>query len=68
MTGDSMEKETRTTSPNPTENADANSRREFVRKLGKYATYAAPFTILAFSAKADSGSSGGPSPQKAHKR
>jgi formiminotetrahydrofolate cyclodeaminase len=32
------------------------NRRELVTKLGKYAAYAAPFTVLALNSKAASGS------------
>lgn len=32
-----------------------DSRRDLVRKLGRFAVYAAPFTVLAFTKKADAG-------------
>ena len=35
-----------------------DTRRDVARKLGRFAAYAAPFTVLALSAKA--GSSSGP--------
>ena len=35
-------------------------RREVVQKLGKFAAYAAPFTVLAFTKKASAASSHGP--------
>ncbi len=38
-------------------------RRDAVRKLGKFAAYAAPFTVLAVSAKAAQTSGGGFHPQ-----
>jgi hypothetical protein len=36
-------------------------RRELVRKLGKFAMYAAPFTVLAHTNRAEAASGGGPS-------
>jgi hypothetical protein len=38
------------------------SRRDVVRKLGKFAAYAAPFTVLAFTQKANAASGSGPRP------
>lgn len=35
-------------------------RREVVRKLGKFAAYAAPFTVLAFTKKAAAATTRGP--------
>ena len=36
--------------------AEANdNRRDAVRKLGRFAAYAAPFTVLALTQKADAG-------------
>ncbi len=40
--------------------SEKQNRRELVTKLGKFAVYAAPFTVLALNSKAAS-SSGGPS-------
>jgi hypothetical protein len=42
---------------------DLENRRELVRRLGKFAAYAAPFTVLASTGKAigGHGSGGGPS-------
>ena len=37
-----------------------DTRRDLARKLGRFAAYAAPFTVLALSAKA--GTSSGPGP------
>jgi len=37
-------------------------RRQLVRKLGRLAAYAAPFTVLAFAKKANAASGGGPRP------
>jgi hypothetical protein len=36
------------------------NRREVVQKLGKFAAYAAPFTVLAFTKKASAASGHGP--------
>lgn len=47
------------------QDADLEGRREAIRKLGQYAAYAAPFTVLASNMKATgagSGSGGGPRP------
>ena len=44
-----------------TESGD--TRRDMARKLGKYAAYAAPFTVLALSSKAATSSGGGPHPR-----
>ena len=41
-----------------------DTRREIARKLGRFAAYAAPFTVLALSAKA--GTSSGPGPHLKH--
>ena len=41
-----------------TEPAETQRRRDVVRKLGTFAAYAAPFTVLALSSKA--GTSSGP--------
>jgi hypothetical protein len=43
------------------ETPEMNDRREALKKLGKFSAYVAPFTVLALSAKAASGSTGGPS-------
>jgi hypothetical protein len=45
-----------------TDDEDLANRRELVRRLGKFAAYAAPFTILASTGKAigGHGSGGGP--------
>lgn len=40
---------------NPVETETDDSRRDVVRKLGRFAAYAAPFTVLAFTKKADAG-------------
>jgi len=43
-----------------TQPAETQHRRDVVRKLGTFAAYAAPFTVLALSSKA--GTSSGPGP------
>lgn len=40
--------------------AEAIERRDLVQKLGKFALYAAPFTVLAHTNRAEAASSGGP--------
>jgi hypothetical protein len=40
------------------EECEPEGRREAVRKLGKYAAYAAPFTLLAVNARAAQSGSG----------
>jgi len=47
------------TNEKPNENAGTD-RREAIQKLGRFAMYAAPFTVLALSAKGATGSSGAP--------
>ena len=45
----------------PTANTpDESGRRDVVKNLGKFAAYAAPFTVLAFTQKAAAASGGGP--------
>ncbi len=51
------DKETET---NPTPND--RDRRDVIRKLGRFAAYAAPFTVLAITKKADAATGGGPRP------
>jgi hypothetical protein len=46
------------------ESAEAVQRRELVRKLGRFAVYAAPFTILALTPKKASASAVGKFPGK----
>ena len=43
----------------PDENAPAD-RREAIQKLGRFAAYAAPFTVLALTKKADAATGHGP--------
>jgi hypothetical protein len=42
-----------------TESVEQQGRREVVQKLGKFAAYAAPFTVLAFTKKASAASGHG---------
>jgi hypothetical protein len=43
--------------------SEKQNRRELVTKLGKFAAYAAPFTVMALNSKA--GTSSGPGPHAA---
>jgi hypothetical protein len=43
-----------------TQSVEQQGRREVVQKLGKFAAYAAPFTVLAFTKKASAASGHGP--------
>jgi hypothetical protein len=43
----------------PDEN-DKSDRRDVMRKLGRFAAYAAPFTVLAMTKKADAATGHGP--------
>ena len=43
---------------NPSEQSGLEGRRKAVQKLGKYAAYAAPFTLLAVNARAAQTGSG----------
>ena len=40
--------------------AEKSDRREVVQKLGRFAAYAAPFTVLALTQKADAATGHGP--------
>jgi hypothetical protein len=40
--------------------AQKSHRREALQKLGRFAAYAAPFTVLAMTKKADAGTGHGP--------
>jgi hypothetical protein len=44
------------------ETSERQNRREVVRKLGRFAAYAAPFTIMAMSSKVQAVTAGGPGP------
>ncbi len=39
---------------------ESEERREMLEKFGKFAVYAAPFTVLAFAKKADAATGTGP--------
>jgi hypothetical protein len=54
------EKNLMQTDTSTVETPEMNDRREALKKLGKFSAYVAPFTVLALSAKAESGSGGGP--------
>ncbi len=56
----------RETQDNETQDNNAQGRREVVLKLGKFAAYAAPFTVLALTKKADAATGGGPRPLGRH--
>ena len=55
---------------NPTDeivsSSEKQNRRELVTKLGKFAAYAAPFTVMALNSKAASGSGAAPTPASRH--
>lgn len=40
--------------------AETKDRRDTVKKLGRFAAYAAPFTLLALTKKADAATARGP--------
>ena len=44
----------------PAENTESSDRREALQKLGRFAAYAAPFTLLAVTKKADAATGHGP--------
>ncbi len=50
------------------EATEQNDRREALKKLGKYAAYVAPFTVLALSSKVQAASATGPAPHGAASR
>jgi hypothetical protein len=54
------EKELESEQTAETEPTETQHRRDVVRKLGRFAAYAAPFTVLALNSKA--GTSSGPGP------
>ena len=58
MHTDNLQTHNNTASPTAPDRDDEN-RRELVRKLGKFAVYAAPFTVLALKGKAAGGSGTG---------
>ncbi|MBV9294882.1 MAG: hypothetical protein JO145_04860 [Acidobacteriaceae bacterium] len=60
-----MDQKVNQSQSNVPENQDLENRRDVVRRLGKYAVYAAPFTLLSkASAIGGTGSSSGPSRAK----
>ena len=46
--------------------AENPERREMMEKFGKFAAYAAPFTVLALAQKADAATGTGPVKHTAH--
>ena len=44
----------------PSDNGKAAQRREALRKMGRFAVYAAPFTVLALTNKAEAATGHGP--------
>lgn len=55
-----MDQEMNRSEMTPAQEADKENRRDAAKKLGKYAAYAAPFILLASTAKgASQGGSGG---------
>lgn len=53
-----MDQQTNKLPIGPAREPESEGRREAVRKLGKYAAYAAPFTLLAVNARAQQSGSG----------
>jgi hypothetical protein len=49
----------------PAENVNSD-RREAMQKIGRFAVYAAPFTVLALTQKADAATGHGPVPTYHH--
>jgi len=47
--------------------AENPERRELMEKFGKFAAYAAPFTVLALARKADAATGTGPVKHTAHR-
>jgi hypothetical protein len=52
--------------PEDRQATDTDNRRDVVRKLGRFAAYAAPFTVLALTKKADAATGSGPRPLGRH--
>lgn len=46
--------------------AENPERRELIERFGKFAAYAAPFTVLAFAQKADAATGTGPGKHVVH--
>ena len=55
-----MEQTDKKAEPESVAASSLQDRREVTRKLGKFAIYAAPFTVMAFTARANTGSGHGP--------
>jgi hypothetical protein len=56
--------DSKTTDPRiePQQDNEHQNRRELARKLGKFAAYAAPFTVMALTNKAQAASGKAPGP------
>jgi hypothetical protein len=55
-----MEQNTNENVNNNSNDAAGTDRREVMQKLGRFAMYAAPFTVLALTKKADAATGHGP--------
>jgi hypothetical protein len=69
-TGNNMDHQSPNTEPTqPSADSPAmQNRRDLVSKLGKYAIYAAPFTVMALNNKAIAASGNGPGPSPSSRR
>jgi len=56
---DKQNEERKETQFGPVEKVDSE-RRDAMQKIGRFAVYAAPFTVLAMTQKADAATGGGP--------
>ena len=55
-----MNDETRNSGAEESETSEQTERRQALLKMGKFAAYAAPFTVLALSKKAEAATGHGP--------
>lgn len=55
-----MNNETRNPGPEENEAGEQTERRQALLKMGRFAAYAAPFTVLALSKKAEAATGHGP--------
>jgi hypothetical protein len=55
-----MKNETQNRNVEASRDAKVTERREALRKMGKFAAYAAPFTVLALTNKAEAATGHGP--------
>jgi hypothetical protein len=56
------------TSTTENNSIESPARRELFQRFGKFSAYAAPFTVLAFSQKADAATGSGPTKGGANSR